>query len=153
MKLANLVQQLENYMTDAHVTVGSVSKRGVDWHIDHSLKVINFSAQAIIDSDPKDYKSKFNFYRSLFLPLGYFPRKKVKAPKVVNNREEIEKADLVTQLKQSKALISQLNTLGLNKNFRHPYFGMLNLKESQRFLAVHTNHHLKIIKDILIKHK
>jgi hypothetical protein len=153
MILTNLVQQLESYMTGAHVKVSSVSKRGVDWHIDHALKVINVSAQAVIDSDPKDYKSKFNFYRSLLLPLGYFPRKKVKAPKVVNNREEIEIEDLVTQLEQAKALISELNTLEPKKNFKHPYFGVLNLKESQRFLAVHTNHHLKIIKDILSKHK
>ena len=41
-----------------------------------------------------------------------------------------------------------LETLNANSYFKHPYFGDLNLKKTLWFLNLHTNHHLKIIKDI-----
>jgi hypothetical protein len=34
--------------------------------------------------------------------------------------------------------------------FEHPYFGKLKLKETIRFLEIHTTHHLSIIEDIVI---
>jgi hypothetical protein len=34
--------------------------------------------------------------------------------------------------------------------FEHPYFGKLKLKETIRFLEIHTQHHLDIIRDIIM---
>jgi hypothetical protein len=39
--------------------------------------------------------------------------------------------------------------LDKNAHFPHPFFGILNKKETDNFLALHTKHHLMIIKDIL----
>jgi hypothetical protein len=39
--------------------------------------------------------------------------------------------------------------LDKNTHFPHPFFGILNKKETANFLALHTKHHLMIIKDIL----
>jgi hypothetical protein len=39
--------------------------------------------------------------------------------------------------------------LDKNAHFQHPFFGILNKKETDNFLALHTKHHLMIIKDIL----
>lgn len=153
MNLIPLIEQLESYITKADIKIERISKRGVDWHIDHSLKVIIACSNALIHSNADNYKSSFNFYKAVFLTLGFFPRKKVKAPKVVNNKEEINKDDLVSQLNSAKSLQIEINRLNTNCNFPHPFFGVLNLKESQRFMEVHTNHHLKIIKDILKNNK
>ena len=153
MNLSQLINELESYIVKADVKVERISKRGIDWHIDHCFKVIIATSKSLINSNEDDYKWKFNFYRSLLLPLGYFPRAKVRAPKVVNNKEEIVLADLTLQLINAKSLVAEANKLNPRHNFPHPYFGLLNLKESQRFMAVHTNHHIKIIKDILSNHK
>jgi hypothetical protein len=47
-----------------------------------------------------------------------------------------------------KNSLVDLETLNANSYFTHPYFGDLNLKKTIWFLNLHTNHHLKIIKDI-----
>lgn len=35
-----------------------------------------------------------------------------------------------------------------NAFFEHPLFGVLNKKDTMKFLKMHTTHHLKIIQDI-----
>ena len=149
MSLEHLIKELESYISEGNVQVNSVSERGVDWHIDHSLKVIINISKAFIKSDESNYKWKFNFLRLYCLTLGYFPRGKGKAPKVVNNKEKIAIEDLNTQVATAKEIIKELSGLNNKKNFQHLYFGLLNLKQGKRFLGVHTNHHIKIIKDIL----
>jgi hypothetical protein len=46
-------------------------------------------------------------------------------------------------------MLLELEHLDAKSNFMHPYFGQLNLKQTKKFLALHTKHHLKIIDDIL----
>lgn len=149
MDLAQLIEELEKNISNANKIDQSISQRGVDWHIDHSLKVIIGVIKSLIKSEEKDYKWKFNFIRLVCLTLAYFPKGKAKAPKVVNNREEIQLADLSSQLQLVKELLANKSKLKPQSNFKHPYFGLLNLKQSQRFLAIHTKHHLKIIEEII----
>ena len=149
MDLNQLIEQLENNISNANLINQSISLRGVDWHIDHSLKVIIGVNKILIKSEEKDYKWKFNFIRTVCLTLAYFPKGKGKAPKVVNNEEDIQIDDLKKQLKLVKELLANKSKLKPKSNFNHPYFGLLNLKQSQRFLAVHTQHHLKIIDEIV----
>ena len=40
-------------------------------------------------------------------------------------------------------------SLDKNTHFPHPFFGILNKKETENFLVLHTKHHLMIINDIL----
>lgn len=153
MELRQLVEQLDKFIGNADVKVEAVSKRGVDWHIDHCLKIIIVTCESLIDSKESEYKWKFNIYRSILLRIGYFPRGKVRAPRIVNNKEQIVISDLGIQVNNAKSLLKTVDRLNAKHNFPHPYFGLLNLKDSKRFLEVHTNHHIKIIKDILSHNK
>lgn len=148
MDLNQLIEQLDNNISNANLINQSISLRGVDWHIDHSLKVIIGVNKILIKSEEQDYKWKFNFIRIFCLTLAYFPRGKGKAPKVVNNEEVIQVDDLKKQLKLVKELLTNTSKLKPKSNFKHPYFGLLNLKQSLRFLTIHTKHHLKIINEI-----
>ena len=149
MDLTQLIDQLENNISNANKIDQSISQRGVDWHIDHSLKVIIGVSKTLIKSDEQDYKWKFNFLRTVCLTLAYFPKGRVRAPKLVNNKEAILIEGLKNQIQLVKELIANKSKLKPKSNFNHPYFGLLHLKQSQRFLAVHTKHHLKIINEIV----
>jgi hypothetical protein len=45
--------------------------------------------------------------------------------------------------------LESFNDLEKNSFFIHPLFKQLNKKQTIKFLKLHTNHHFKIIKDIL----
>lgn len=128
-----------------------VSAKNVAWHLDHSLKVINSVCEALKTSNPKDYSSTFSFIKFYIFLRGSIPRGKARAPKSVVSNDEILKSDIESQLEMAKINLQEIKNLPKNSNFQHPFFGKLSLKKSQRFLAIHTNHHLAIVNDILKK--
>jgi hypothetical protein len=126
-----------------------VSKANVGWHLDHSVKVINSVFKGLQNSNSNEYKKDFNLLRSFIFTLGTFPRGKVKSPKRVLPPEIILKEDLENQLRLVTKNLESFNDLEKNSFFIHPLFKQLNKKQTIKFLKLHTNHHLKIIKDIL----
>ena len=149
--LNHLLAEIESHIPQRNQENILVSKATVGWQLDHTLKVFNAVSLALKNSNPKDYKRQFNYWRSLLFPLGYIPRGKVKAPKIVLPPEVITKEDLKAQLQTAKNFLDVLKTLPNNAYFRHFIFGMLSKKQTFRFLEMHTKHHLKIIRDILKK--
>lgn len=121
----------------------------VGWQIDHALKVINRVSEATVQSNPNVYTSDFNFTRTILLTLGAFPRGKAKAPKIVLPPKVIKTEDLHHQLEIAYKSIKEVTALPKKSHFKHYRFGTLSKKQTIRFLVIHTNHHLKIIRDIL----
>ncbi|MBX9808363.1 MAG: DUF1569 domain-containing protein [Flavobacteriaceae bacterium] len=150
-KLNLLLNELETKIEYRNLEDLSISKSNISWQIDHTLKVINIIIETIKNSNPNVYKWKINFLKSIVFITGVIPRGKGKAPKSVQSYEEITLDDLHEQLKNAKISVSLLNHLNDDCNFIHPYFGVLNLKETEKFLIIHTKHHIKIINDIIQK--
>ncbi|WP_424493607.1 DUF1569 domain-containing protein [Salinimicrobium sp. GXAS 041] len=147
--LQEQLKEMELYIKDREVLRTNVSKAPVGWHLSHSLKVFNNILDALKASDPEEYKSSFNFLKILVLTTGHIPRGKAKSPKAVLPPQEISKEHLEMQLKEALGKIGYFTEVDENAHFEHPYFNKLNRKETKRFLAIHTRHHLKIIRDIL----
>ena len=149
MFLKNELNQIEAYLKESHQINTKVSSKGIDWHLDHSLKVIIAIYTALKKSDAKTYTWKFNATRTFVLLTGYIPRGKAKAPKKVLPPEKISKEAIVEQVILAKEIINNTTNLSPKSNFNHPYFGLLNLKQTKKFLQLHTKHHLKICADII----
>lgn len=149
--LAELLKDLENKVAHLNAFDEKISKSNVAWHIDHSLKVIIAITESLKKSNPSNYQWKFNFKRQLVYTLGFIPRGKGKAPKAVQSFDDITKETIELQLKEASIALEEIQQLDGNSYFQHPYFGSLNLKPTLKFLNIHTQHHLKIIDDILKK--
>lgn len=152
-KLNSLISSMETQLDNHSVSNPKVSKSNIAWHIDHSLKVINNVIVALQKSDPNTFKNNFSLLGKTLFILGFFPRGKAKAPKHVLPPENITKADLLQQITLAKSNIAILINLDKNAYFKHPLFGNINTKRVPKFLKMHTNHHLKIINDILKQQK
>jgi hypothetical protein len=147
--LNNLIDELEQHILFLDKTNAVVSKASLGWHIEHSLKVVTQIIDAVEKSDPNTYKWRFNLKSTLVLSFNKIPRGKGKAPKTVIPEGNITSDTLKYHVEKTRFMITKIENLHPNHYFKHPYFGDMNLKPTKKFIAIHTNHHLKIIKDII----
>ncbi|TAF08100.1 MAG: DUF1569 domain-containing protein [Flavobacteriia bacterium] len=149
-ELHKLLNQLESDISSFDKVNLAVSSGSVGWHIEHSLNTIDQIVTACKNSNPSNYQWRFNFNRFLILILAKkIPRGKAKAPKIVRPEGEISSETLGLSLSKVKENLMDWKDLDKNTHFPHPFFGILNKKETENFLALHTKHHLMIIDDIL----
>lgn len=147
--LQKQLDEIETYFPFIEKKNTKISNSTVGWQLDHTLKVFIAVSESTKNSNPKDYKWKFNYWRLMLFPLNYIPRGKAKSPRYVLPPETINIEDLKTQLLSTKNYIEILKTLPEKTFFKHFIFGKLAKKQTLRFLQMHTHHHLKIVKDIL----
>ena len=145
------LSELESYLPQMEVTNPKISSSTVGWQIDHALRVVRGISWQLEESNPNDFKGKFNFQKSFILLTGYIPRGRARAPKDVKNDKEITAESINDFLGKTKIQISKVEGLDKKAHFPHPIFGQLDKKEAIRFIEIHTNHHLKIIRDMLKK--
>ena len=147
--LEKLLDQFESSITLFEKENLAISKSNVGWHIEHSLLTINGITTVILRSNPKEYQWKFKVGKLIILILGKIPRGKVKAPQIVFPKTTIDQPSLQEHINKSRNSLKELESVSNNHYFEHPYFGKLKKKETLRFLEIHTNHHWKIIEDII----
>ena len=147
-KLQAQLKELESSIAVYKVLNPAVSGSDVGWHIEHSLLTINAIIGALLKSDPKTYKPRFKWSKIFILTTGFIPRGRGKAPKVVEPGVYNEHT-LPEHLNSTMANLKHLIDMDASRYFDHPYFGNLQVADTNRFLEIHTSHHLKIIRDIV----
>lgn len=148
-KLQLLIKELESKIPDLEITSPSVSASPVGWHIDHALLTIIVIIKGMENSDPKAYRRTLNLKRTLVFTINKIPRRRIQAPPVVQPRNNCTVESLKNSIISALEQLQKANTLEKNKYIHHPFFNKLNVKATLKFLAIHTNHHLGIINDII----
>jgi hypothetical protein len=149
MSFSKMLHRLENALPQADKSNSNISARGVDWHLDHSLKIITAICKTVSNSKPEYFKPNFNISKYYILWSGRIPRGKARSPKPFNNLEAIDHSSLPQSLKEAQKSLSVLDSLHRKQHFKHPMFGDLNLAQSKKFIHIHTAHHLDIIEEII----
>ena len=150
-KLAALVNELEHHIADFEKQNVKFSAANVGWQIEHSLITIDMIITVLKKSNPDNFQSKFNFSKFRVFLFKKIPRGRAKAPKVVVPQPDYNATSLQNHVTITLQNIDSLSTIQPNQFFKHPYFGDLKLRDAIRFLEIHTQHHLSIIKDIISK--
>jgi len=149
MHLEAHFEKIKYYFPHLDARNEKVSKVDVAWQLDHSLQVLIEVSKAILASDPQAYQAQFNLRFELLSLLNWFPRGKGKAPKAVVPQEKSTAEGLSTKLAEAKQLLKQLEDLSDKHYFDHPLFGQIKKQRALRFLEMHTEHHLKIVREII----
>ena len=149
MNLEKLLDHFESRIPLFEKENLAISKSNVGWHIEHSLLTINGVTKVILRSNPKEYQWKFKFSKMVIFILGKIPRGKAKAPQIVVPNTTIDLASLQEHINKTRNSLLELKTISKDHYFEHPFLGKLKKKAAIRFLEIHTNHHLKILEDII----
>jgi hypothetical protein len=152
-ELQSLINELELSLIESDRSDPRISVSNVGWHIEHSLLVLNAITDALARSNPADFKKSFNFIRILVFTFGKIPRGKGKAPGSVIPTETINQASLLNHLERTKVKVMEIDKMESSCFFKHPFFGDLKLRQTIKFLQIHTKHHLDIINDIIKQNK
>jgi hypothetical protein len=147
-KLNNLVDELASYIPQLEARNDTVSSSTIGWQIEHSLLVISSVIDGVTKSDPSKYKWSFRPIKYLIFWRGKIPRGKSKAPKFVIP-DTFTAESLQLHIDRCYAKITELDSLSEGHYFSHPYFGDTKKKDVIPFLIMHTEHHAKIIREIL----
>ncbi len=147
--LEKLLKQLEENIPFHEYENLRVSKVNVGWHVEHCLIAMVSITDALSKSNPADYEPRINLARFILLKAGRFPRGRAKAPQQGLPSGIVNAESLRTHCADAKVKTRELDAIAANHFFHHPYLGNLNVKRAKRFLIIHTQHHLKIIRDIL----
>ena len=142
------LETLEFHIDQGDLLNKNISMASVKWHLQHILLVINKIMKVLEASNPEDYKSNFNLNRSFVFTINKIPRGRGKAPKQVRPDRDISKELILESISAAREQLRGLETLEEKRHFSHTYFGMLNKKQTMKFIKMHTVHHLKIIRDI-----
>lgn len=142
------LQDLKQFIPEKDLLNTEVSGAPVGWHIAHSLLVINNVFESLKASAPKDYKRSFSFWKTLVILLRKIPRGRAKSPSAVLPPGEIKTDFLQKQWEMATAQIMLMQNFQKKAFFMHPFFKHLNRDETKKFLEIHTEHHLKIIREI-----
>lgn len=148
MLLSSEIHQLRTFISIHDMKDENISSQSIGWHIEHSLKVINKVCIQLLLSNPRDYHWKFNPLLMMHLLRGSIPRGKSKAPLRLIPSYPISSQNLIEQLELATKNLEKIEKLTSNHFCRHPYYGVLNLRQTSHFLKLHTLHHLKIIDEI-----
>lgn len=150
MFLESQLNQIKALTSQADHINTQVSHVSVGRHLNHALMVISGMIQQIITSDPSTYHPTFGFKKWFVLLTGLIPRGSAQAPDTVIPQSDNNIQHIMDHIQQVESLIPLLEQITDNhKYFTHPLFGQLTLSQTKRFMIIHTDHHLKIIRDII----
>lgn len=147
-KLHQQLNELESNISKQDFLNKKISKSNVGWHIEHSLLTINLIFEQVKKSNPSKYRWSFKLPRLIVFAMNKIPRGRAKSPDIVVPKI-YDTGSLLNHLQITKENVAAFPKLDSGKFFNHPYFGNLQLKQTIKFLEIHTNHHLEIINDII----
>ena len=121
--------------------------------LDHALKVDGSIFHRLLEDPEPGALPPINLLGRVILALGWIPRGRAPSPKALRG----EPAKCTALSAAAGAVRSQLDNLTQERLNRsaplvpHPRFRGLTTLEALRFAGIHTEHHLKIVREILAR--
>lgn len=144
-------EEISEFIAKWDITKISVSIVWTYRHIEHTLKVISWINTSLAISNHKEFSQSFNFIRRIAFTFNRIPRGRAKSPKLVTPTWKISQQELQNLLKKVKDEIGSINWYNEKSHFTHGLLWTFDRDQAKKFLAIHTYHHIKIMRDIVYR--
>ena len=148
-KIEIQLQKVESLLSKIDLINEKVSKASFGQHLEHLLLILNSSLKGLTITNPQDYNPKFSLKKFVFLNFGMIPRGKIRAPKQFIPLEIPTQESILKLINLEKTRLEAVKNLPEKSFITHPVLGDFDKKTTLRCLWLHSNHHLKIVEDIL----
>lgn len=149
MKLIDQIDEMAGLAGLAETLAPEVSGWTVGQQIFHCCLTIRRVTAALSRSGPEPAKPKLTTIGRLVLTTGRISRGRGTAPAAVVVDVPPSVLEVRRIVEKARASVGRFDQVPDTGRFKHPYFGVLDMERSRRFLEIHNEHHLAIIKDIL----
>lgn len=143
------LEKLENHVESWQVQDVSVSAWSVGQQIEHVLKATSTFTVMLLRNRQPDGSGIQKQLKGILLRRDSFPRGVAKAPDVSLPGENTPEEALKSLLLKTRTRISRLDAVSPTAVAHHPYLGEMSRDEALQFMAIHLEHHLSIIRDIV----
>lgn len=128
-----------------------VSNWTVGQQVDHVISATSAFSVLLLREKKSDGSAEVSPLKGPILTSGVFPRGVVKAPVGLDNPSQLNTTALSKALLKCRNRVVKLNDLPMDAVATHHLLGEMTRDEVIRFLTIHLDHHLAIIRDILAK--
>lgn len=130
--------------------IAPVSGWSIAEHLDHSARVCSSILGRVLKPEGAT-KRPISLVGKIILMLGYIPRGKGRSPEPFRAKM-LPSSEIAAVLDETRSLLRTIEsrefTPVLDPIVPHPVFGGLTAPQALRFAVIHTNHHMKIVRDI-----
>lgn len=143
----------ETYYNLKNETVSKWSCGDQAGHIVLAAQMMRGGLQSNIDNPDQNVDGQPNAQGTAVMTAGDFPRGVAQAPEAIRP-EGKTREDFVKLLSEEKKAWEDLEKMSdklttVKSRSPHPAFGPLSCSDWVRFVAIHTAHHLALVRDIL----
>jgi hypothetical protein len=148
-KLNGQLTELDNFTNSALVGRDSISKWSVGQHIEHSLIAISGMILALRKEHPGTGSRAANLYRDTVMQSKEFPRGAIEAPAISRPSDNPSQEFLARLILKTRNRLGNPLAISEKATLIHPIMDVMYRNEALEFMTIHTEHHLKIIREIL----
>ena len=143
------LEDLEAHLGSWDLNSSRISDWSVGQQIEHVLKATSTFTVLTLRNRQPDGTGFQKQLKGLVLKRDSFPRGVAKAPDISLPGEDTPKAALPSLLLETRNRLERLDTVSSSAVVHHPHLGEMKRDEAVHFMAIHLEHHLSIIKDIV----
>jgi len=142
------IARLEIWFPAANTCAPTLSAWSIGAHCEHALLAIRGIAESMATSLPGAEPQKITLVGRVVLAARRIPRGKGVSPTSVLPAPTISTEALQALAAYARAACAQIPELPRQAWWRHHLFGVLHRDLAQRFIRIHTEHHLRIIAEV-----
>jgi len=120
-------------------------------HFDHMIKVAHSILYVLAKPEIVAAPRGINLLGRIVLVLGWMPRGRAQAPERLRGGA-VTVEELQARLTELEAMLDRVagrTDAPTVPILRHPTFGGLTREQALRFIIIHTEHHLKIVRTVI----